>query len=53
MVGRLLLLFGLFPLVVFAHNGQVALAVPVRGIAVDGDLGGGSGYRHLRVCADV
>lgn len=29
----------LFPLAVFAHNGQVALAVPVQGIAADGDLG--------------
>lgn len=39
MVGRLLLFLGFFPLAVFAHNGQVALAVPVQGIAVDGDLG--------------
>ncbi|MSR82284.1 MAG: hypothetical protein EXS58_05085 [Candidatus Latescibacteria bacterium] len=39
MAGCLFLLFGVFPLAVFAHNGQVALAVPVQGIVVDGDLG--------------
>ena len=52
MTGALLLFFGLFPLAVFAHNGQVALAVPVQGIAVDGDLGDWPAEMQLRTRAD-